>query len=94
MIDRSHAGLRCRTRRHVYTAQDVLPRHSYGAIRYELDNLGRKLVFVDWDTGAEVLVFPSEIEVLSEEKPQQSTERGQARLVESAFAPLDYQTAA
>lgn len=94
MIDRSHAGRRCRTRRHVYTAQDVLPRHSSGTIRYELDNLGRKLVFVDWDTGAEVLVFPAEIEVLGEERPQQSMERGQARLVESVFAPLDYQTAA
>lgn len=94
MIDRSHAGLRCRTRRLVYTAQDVLPRHSYGTIRYELDNLDRRLVFVDWDTGVEVLVFPAEIEVLGEERPQQSTERAQVRLVESAFAPLDYRTAA
>lgn len=94
MIDRSHAGLRCRTRRLVYTAQDVLPRHSYGTIRYEVDNLDRMLVFVDWDTGAEILVFPSEIDVLSEERPQQSTEREQARLVASAFVPLDYRTAA
>lgn len=94
MIDRSHAGIRCRTRRLVYSAQDVLPRHSYGTIRYELDNLGRQLVFVDWDNGMDVLVFPSEIDVLDEERPQESTDREQACLVESAFAPLDYRTAA
>lgn len=94
MIDRSHAGLRCRTLRLVYTAQDVLPRQSYGTIRYEVDNLDRTLVFVNWDNGAEVLVFPAEIEMLGEERLQEPTEQEQARLAAAAFVPLEYRSAA
>ncbi|MBI3334900.1 MAG: hypothetical protein HY001_00170 [Candidatus Portnoybacteria bacterium] len=60
MIDRSRSGRRCRTLWQV----DNLPRGSYGTIRYEMDNLERDLVFVNWDNGMEALVFPHEIEVL------------------------------
>jgi len=94
MMDRSHAGIRCRTRRHVSTAEGMLPRHSHGTIRYELDNLDRRLVFIDWDNGMTVLVFPHEIEVLEEERLGDSRGRGQECLVEPDFAPLDDRTAA
>jgi hypothetical protein len=72
----------------------MLPRHSHGTIRYELDNLDRRLVFVDWDNGMTVLVFPHEIEVLEGERLGDSRGRGQACLVKPDFAPLDYRTAA
>ena len=94
MIDRTHAGVRCRTRRLVYTAQDVLPRHSYGTIRYEVENLDRTLVFVDWDTGADILVFPTEIEMLEEEQAHERAEQTYAHQVTSAFVPLEYRSAA
>lgn len=94
MMDYSHAGRRCRTRHHVSTVEGVLPRHSRGTIRYELDNLGRRLVFVDWDNGMKVLVFPHEIEVLEKQRLGESSRKGQEYLAESAFAPLDYRTAA
>ena len=68
MIDRSHSGARCRTLRHVNTLEGVLLRDSYGTLRYEMDNLGRRLVFVDWDNGMSVPVFPHEIEVLEQEE--------------------------
>ena len=68
MMDRSHAGIGCRTRRHVSTAAGMLPRHSHGTIRYELDNLDRRLVFIDWDNGMTVLVFPHEICGLTREE--------------------------
>jgi hypothetical protein len=63
-MDRSRAGVRCRTRRQINTTQGYLPRDSQGTIRYEIENLGRRLVFVDWDNGMSVFVFPHEIEVL------------------------------
>jgi hypothetical protein len=43
-----------------------LKKDSTGTIRYEMDNLGRNLVLVDWDRGFTVPVFPYEIEELVE----------------------------
>ena len=70
MMDRSRSGARCRTLRHVNTVKGILPRDSYGTLRYEMDNLGRRLMFVDWDNGMRVPVFPYEIEVLEQEVAQ------------------------
>ena len=64
MVDRSRSGLRCRSARHVNSPQGAFPRFTQGTIRYEIENLGRRLVFVDWDHGISVPVFPDEIEVL------------------------------
>jgi hypothetical protein len=41
-----------------------LIRAATGTIRYEMENLGRSLVMVDWDKGFTVPVFPHEIEML------------------------------
>jgi len=43
----------------------LLRRGSRGTIRYELDNLDRRLVFVDWDNGMKVPLFPYEIATLT-----------------------------
>jgi len=43
----------------------LLRRGSRGTIRYELDNLDRRLVFMDWDNGMKVPVFPYEIAMLA-----------------------------
>ena len=45
----------------------LLPRETYGTLRYEEVNLGRRLAFVDWDNGMNVPVFPDEVEVLETE---------------------------
>ncbi len=94
MMDHSQAGTRCRTRCHVHTVKGVLPRHSRGTVRYEVDNLGRRLVFVDWDNGMEVLTFPHEIEMLEEGELQGNTDIGHERLAGQEFIPVDYRTAA
>ncbi len=70
MVDRSRSGAQCRTLRHLRTIEGILPRGSHGTIRYEMDNLGRRLVFVDWDNGMRVPVFPHEIEVPEQEEAQ------------------------
>ena len=67
MIDRSKAGRRCRTNQLVRTVEGDLARASTGTIRYEMENLGRSLVLVEWDKGFTVPVFPHEIEILAEE---------------------------
>ena len=64
MIDRSRAGRRCRTNQLVRTVEGDLIRAATGTIRYEMENLGRSLVMVDWDKGYTVPVFPHEIEML------------------------------
>jgi hypothetical protein len=63
MIDRTRAGLRCRTIRFVRTVEGDLPKDAYGTICYEIENLGRLLVLVEWEQGFTVPVFPHEIEV-------------------------------
>jgi hypothetical protein len=65
MIDRTRAGVRCRTIRFVRTVEGDLPKDAGGTIRYETENLGRLLVLVEWDRGFTVPVFPHEIEVVN-----------------------------
>ncbi len=47
--------------RHVQYAGGVVDRLTHGTIRYGLENLGRELVLVDWDTGRTTMVFPDDI---------------------------------
>ena len=63
MIDRTHTGVRCHTRQLLRTVKGNLPRESQGTVLYEMDNLGRHLIFVRWDTGVIVPVFSAEIEL-------------------------------
>jgi hypothetical protein len=63
MIDRTQAGRRCHTRHLVRTVKGDLPRESHGTIVYEMENLGRQLILVNWDNGIAVPVFPDEIEI-------------------------------
>jgi hypothetical protein len=65
MIDRNRAGMRCRTVRFVRTVEGDLPKLSEGIIRYEIENLDRRLVLVDWDRGFTVPVFPHEVEFIA-----------------------------
>lgn len=64
MTDHTRAGMRCRTVRFVRTVEGDLRRDTQGTIRYEIDNLDRRLVLVEWDQGFTVPVFPHEIEMI------------------------------
>jgi hypothetical protein len=55
--------MRCRVVRFVRTVAGDLRKDAQGTIRYEMDNLDRQLVLVDWDQGFTVPVFPNEIEI-------------------------------
>lgn len=64
MTQRRLAGKRCRAVRFINTRNGPVRRGAHGTIRYEMDNLGRHMVFVTWDRGIEGYVFPEEIELL------------------------------
>jgi len=66
MIDRTYTGFRCHTRHLLRTVKGDLPRGSQGTVVYEMDNLGRHLILVAWDTGIAVPAFPDEIELEGE----------------------------
>ena len=63
MIDQTRKGMRCRVIRFTRTVEGDLRRDAQGTIRYEIENLERRLVLVEWDQGFIVPVFPHEIEV-------------------------------
>jgi hypothetical protein len=63
MLNRAHTGLRCATQQLVRTVEGNLPRGSQGTLVYEIENLGRRLILVNWDNGFSVPVFPHEIDV-------------------------------
>jgi len=77
MIDRTQAGVRCHTRSLIRTVKGNLPRNSSGTVVYAIENLGRLLIFVDWDKGFVVPVFPAEITLqLEDPAPAQSPREG------------------
>ena len=62
MINRIFSGSRCRVIREVHHPSGAVHRSTLGTIRYAMENLGRDLVMVDWDTGQATVVFPNDIE--------------------------------
>lgn len=57
-------GLRCRVTRAITHRQGVLRRLTEGTVRRVQENIGRKLVTVDFDTGEKLVVFSHELEIL------------------------------
>ncbi len=58
------AGKRCRITQPVNAPSGRVERFAEGKIRYVSENLGRLLVFVDWDNGGSSVLFPEEVELL------------------------------
>ena len=63
MIDTSRKGLRCRAKRVVRTPETKIEPERRGTILHEIENLGRRMVLVQWDDNASLYVFPDEIEI-------------------------------
>lgn len=63
MMDRSLDGKRCHTIRPILHHAGYLPRRLEGTIRYRVENLGRTLLRVDFDTGTSVMVLPDDVAV-------------------------------
>jgi hypothetical protein len=71
MIDKSRTGMRCRAkvvlRSHAATIQVA----DVGTITYEIENEGRRLVLVQWESGPSMFAFPEEIDIIGTTDPQE-----------------------
>jgi hypothetical protein len=66
MLDTSLTGTRCRATKEIRSHQGLVRRYSKGIIQYNMDNLGRHLISVQWDNGVIDYVYPLEIEILGQ----------------------------
>lgn len=57
-------GLRCRATRAITHRRGIVHRSAEGTVRATRENLGRKLITVDFDNGEKLLLFEHEIEIL------------------------------
>jgi hypothetical protein len=64
MIDLILQGMKCRAVRDIRSYQGMVSASTEGTIRYELENLGRHLINVQWDNGLRLNVFPNEIKII------------------------------
>ena len=63
MINRIQKGMRCHTTKEIRTHGGLLGRFNEGTIQGVIDNLGRQLISVEWDSGVSTYVFFNEIEI-------------------------------
>jgi len=61
MMDRTLNGTRCWTVRPIAHHGGYLPRRLGGTIRYGLENLGRTLLNVDFDSGQSLMVLVDDV---------------------------------
>jgi len=61
MMDRSIAGMRCWTVRPIAHHGGYLPRKLGGTVRYGLENIGRRLLNVDFDSGQSLMVLVDDV---------------------------------
>jgi hypothetical protein len=47
----------------------LIERSTEGTVQRDIDNLGRRLISVQWDVGVTEYVFPSEIEIIDKKAP-------------------------
>ncbi len=66
MMDRSLGGKRCRTVRQIALHGGYLPHREEGTIRYAIENIGRTLLRVDFDSGRSLMVLPDDVAVEGE----------------------------
>jgi hypothetical protein len=66
MVDTSMTGMRCRATKEIRSHRGLIRRYSEGIIQYDINNLGRHLIGVQWDNSVIDYVYPLEIEILGQ----------------------------
>jgi hypothetical protein len=69
MMDTNLTGRRCRATKMVRSHRGLINRSTEGTIQHDLENIGRRLLSVQWDGGVTDYVFPSEIEIIDKANP-------------------------
>jgi hypothetical protein len=60
-------GSRCRSTRTIAHPRGILPRAAEGTVLSTRENLGRRLYTVDFGSGAKLILFEHEIEIVDDE---------------------------
>jgi len=81
LIDTSLTGRRCRATKEIRSHQGLTRRFTEGTIQYDVENIGRHLLSVEWDSGVTDYVYPFEIEILDEDEPYRILESARAAVV-------------
>ena len=71
MIDMRRSGVRCRATKMVRGHAVMIEPGNQGTIVYEIENLERRLILVEWDGDSSLYVFPNEIEITGTRAPPQ-----------------------
>jgi len=69
MFSTNLTGARCRATQVMRSHRGLIERSTEGTIQHDVDNLGRRLISVQWDVGVTDYVFPSEIEIIDKDVP-------------------------
>ena len=64
MIDKTKSGMRCQAKGMLYSHSAMVQPGEQGTIAYEVENLGRRMILVQWDNGPSMFAFPDEIEIV------------------------------
>jgi hypothetical protein len=70
MIDTKRKGIRCRAKKLIRDHGVTIEPDNQGTIVYEIEDLERRLILVEWDGGPSLYVFPSEIEITGAREPR------------------------
>ncbi len=63
MIDRKRKGMRCGAKNMIRRRDVTIQPATQGTIIYEMENLGRRLILVQWDGGSSTYAFPDEVDI-------------------------------
>ena len=78
MIDTRRTGTRCRAKTLIRDYGTKIEPDNQGTIVYEIEDVERQLILVDWDGGPSLYVFPNEIEITGTgESRRHQTDRGE-----------------
>ena len=72
MIDFASKGRRCRAKRMIRSHAGVITPQNEGIIIYQIDNLDRRLILVQWSTGLSTYVSADEIEICAHSNVESS----------------------
>jgi hypothetical protein len=71
MINTKRTGMRCAAKKMIRGHKIMIPPANQGTIIYEMENLGRRLILVQWDGNSSTYAFPDEIDITGTiEEPQ------------------------
>ncbi len=62
-MERSLEGKRCRVARPIMHHAGMIPRAATGTVRWEMENLGRRLLHIDLDSGRSLILLADDVAI-------------------------------